>query len=370
MEFAFDCKSCNKIFVHYKEFKNHGCQQLKINGEWNTMMSLKEEIVWNPELKALMSNKVQNVIITQKEKTQSLAITKVVKEDKPTKVSSENRLSQNEYPKPEHSLTCMKIPINACKMCQKEFLDQNTLEVHIKIHSFNRNYYFPCKVPGCNSTFAEKKLFWEHVHEKHKSEVKKRINCYTCKKSFSSALRFSLLEKHLLRPCAKTTLVCSQCGKKFTSAEGLKMHMKRHKENYDVKCGECNKKFLSKGALKSHTDLHHNTGNIYSCEECEATFKLNYCFKIHIRTHTGEKYFKCREGCEDRFRIYSTRDHHERKHGVKKYLCSLCPKKFMHPTQMYVHIKRHKGIKNYICQVCGKTFVEPAGAKKCKHSRI
>ena len=360
MEFVFDCKSCTKIFLHYKELKSHICEELNKVKDF----ILQEEVVWNPELKALLSKKVQNIIIARREETKFSSITTVEKDDKHTKASFENKQQ-------EHTLTYMEIPISVCNVCQKEFSDQNALEVHIKIHSFNRNCYLPCKIGGCDLIFVEKNLFWQHVHEKHKAELKKKVYCHICKKSFKSALRFTLLEKHLLHPCTKSTLVCSQCGKKVTSKEGLKMHIKRHTENYDVKCGECNRTFLSKGALKLHSDLHHDTGDIYSCDGCEATFKLKYQFKNHIRIHTGEKPFKCREGCEEIFRVYSTRDRHERKHrGVKNYYCTLCPKNFMNPNQLYVHIKRHKGIKNYICQLCGKTYVEPAGAKKCKHSRI
>ena len=73
-------------------FENHACEQLNNMKDFDTMLSLNKEVGWNTELKALLSYKVQNVIITQAEETQISATTTVEKEDQKTKVSSENRL--------------------------------------------------------------------------------------------------------------------------------------------------------------------------------------------------------------------------------------------------------------------------------------
>uniref|UniRef100_A0A674A3I4 Zinc finger protein 345-like n=1 Tax=Salmo trutta TaxID=8032 RepID=A0A674A3I4_SALTR len=136
--------------------------------------------------------------------------------------------------------------------------------------------------------------------------------------------------------------ICDHCGKNFTTARSLKLHLqylKRYRDNLTEEkphvCSTCAKGFSEAGSLKRHLRTH--TGEKpYVCHHCGKGFSQAYSLKIHWRTHTGEK----------------------------PYVCYQCGKGFTESGTLKRHIRTHTGEKPFHCPRCGKDFIESGGLKK------
>lgn len=70
---------------------------------------------------------------------------------------------------------------------------------------------------------------------------------------------------------------CVDCGKKFSTMNNLKLHIKTHTKPY--KCTSCGKGFSSNRELNIHTSSYH-TGN-FQCKNCTFKFKTAKDLKSH-----------------------------------------------------------------------------------------
>jgi KRAB domain-containing zinc finger protein len=108
--------------------------------------------------------------------------------------------------------------------------------------------------------------------------------------------------------------ICDHCGKNFTTARSLQLHLQNLKRFSDTVTAE-----------KPHV-----------CSDCGKGFSQAYSLKIHWRTHTGEK----------------------------PYVCYQCGKGFTESGTLKRHIRTHTGEKPFHCPRCGKDFIESGGLKK------
>ncbi|KAJ8944226.1 hypothetical protein NQ318_001646 [Aromia moschata] len=118
------------------------------------------------------------------------------------------------------------------------------------------------------------------------------------------------------------------CGKMYSAANDLNVHMRSHLDNKPYVCTE---------------------------EGCDKAFSTNYSLKAHIRTHTGEKPYGCVEtyrniieyiqDCGKRFTEYSSLYKHNLVHQIDRpYKCVFCGQKFKQESAM----KLHKRVKHNI----------------------
>ena len=108
---------------------------------------------------------------------------------------------------------------------------------------------------------------------------------------------------------------CSQCGKRFVSLNGLRLHEDLHKGRYRYKWSYCGKGFASLNGLRLHEDLHKGRYR-YKCSYCGKGFSGSTNLRDHLVTHTGVKEFCCKL-CEREFRYArQLRQHVEVQHGV------------------------------------------------------
>lgn len=115
-----------------------------------------------------------------------------------------------------------------CPKCDREFENENTLNVHIKSHSKNRNYI--CGV--CNATFVESDSLESHFVKKH-SKIHPYI-CETCGKGFTrnSRYQFHLLIHQKLKP--ETIIACNLCDMVFLNETELRKHYKLEHPEEDI----------------------------------------------------------------------------------------------------------------------------------------
>ncbi|XP_022912163.2 zinc finger protein 883-like isoform X1 [Onthophagus taurus] len=105
---------------------------------------------------------------------------------------------------------------------------------------------------------------------------------------------------------------CYTCHKRFSSFEGLKIHMQMHSGNRPHHCNICNKSFMRKRELDRH-----------------------------IATHTGMKPFKC-TSCDKRFGRKDKLIRHMRIHEVnREHICVICGATFNRKDGLTHHMKTH-----------------------------
>lgn len=136
---------------------------------------------------------------------------------------------------------------------------------------------------------------------------------------------------------------CLPCNKHYESASGLRRHnIKKHKSaeiDLSVICEICGKKLSSKEKLKFHLRTH--TGyKPHACHVCPKSFSKKDQLIEHIRTHTGEKPYVCKL-CGKGFAQRTPLKTHERTHNVDRpgSACTLCGLVFRSKIELESHMK-------------------------------
>ncbi|XP_069974173.1 zinc finger protein 223-like [Penaeus vannamei] len=75
--------------------------------------------------------------------------------------------------------------------------------------------------------------------------------------------------------------VCDVCGKKFSSWNGIKEHMRGHTKENRYMCDICNKTFFVKGRLVRHMIVHSNKP--FRCDTCKKHLTVQIKYKCENR---------------------------------------------------------------------------------------
>ena len=75
--------------------------------------------------------------------------------------------------------------------------------------------------------------------------------------------------------------ICSQCGKRFVSLNGLRLHEDLHKGRYRYKCSYCGKGFSGSTNLRGHLVTHTGVKE-FRCKLCEREFRYARQLRRHV----------------------------------------------------------------------------------------
>jgi len=96
----------------------------------------------------------------------------------------------------------------------------------------------------------------------------------------------------------------------------------------------------------------------FMCDACEKGFRKRSEVVVHIRVHTGERPLKC-SMCDRRFAHPSNLRAHERKHPDTKFTCTVpgCGETFSDPDLLKSHTLAHQHTSNgFACSECAQSF--------------
>ena len=109
---------------------------------------------------------------------------------------------------------------------------------------------------------------------------------------------------------------CTGCNKKFTTAHGLEVHVRRsHNGRRPFECDVCQKTFGHAVSLSQHRTVH-NQEKSFSCKQCGKSFKRSSTLSTHLLIHSDTRPYPCHY-CGKRFHQKSDMKKHTYIHTGK-----------------------------------------------------
>ncbi|XP_017841360.1 zinc finger protein 239-like [Drosophila busckii] len=230
--------------------------------------------------------------------------------------------------------------IYKCDICSTQFLEEQRLRAHKRQHEHELPY--PCPEPGCDRGYSHKNTLSVHMRKCHKLGKEPKLHiCEFCGKVFDTMWR---LKNHRFTHKDKSELpfVCedSDCGRRFSSKQLLKVHMMRHAGIKNYKCTYCGVAKTTRTELKIHLN-YHTLERAYCCRICPKVCNSSSNLKLHMRTV------------------------HER---AQSYACGYCDRTFTQSALLKQHELIHTGEKPHECEECGRHFRQKGALRS--HCRI
>ena len=181
----------------------------------------------------------------------------------------------------------------------------------------------------CGKVFTTMQGLNTHIGKVHTTQDHKKLSCELCEKLFRTK-RF--LKSHVIK-----------CKGKIEKPD----------KNFPGPCPDCGKIFSSKLSLTGHIKFMHS---YKQCSICTEEVKHGYLFKKHMSLKHDGEIFKCSVCNQTYFSEKRLKHHVERDHEMKQVcVCNLCGKTYKTRTSLHEHIKRmHEG-KFAKCQKCDFT---------------
>lgn len=306
----------------------------------------------------------------------------------------------------------------SCTLCDIKFAERSAFKTHNKrIHCENPKQFY-CK--KCKKTFRGFDYFV--LHNVNNCPKKLTFECEMCSKRVFQKKRLLAHFGNYHKIAALRTVVCPQCGRRFTNERILLLHLQTHKKQpaenrkHAFECKYCSQVFLFEAVCIQHMtktcylrksfEDSDSEGKQFQCNICSHTFKQKCGIVEHMKmVHSNDivavkKYkcsmsnnilrqypccdenfigdtwnqehvkteacqFKCRK-CKIQFANLYTLLRHCAKHTTKVYQCLVhlqqcrkCDKKFQWKSKIPKHLRSEEDLLNLKCEFCYKQF-------KCK----
>ena len=129
-------------------------------------------------------------------------------------------------------------------------------------------------------------------------------HCGECGKPFSSASSLSL---HIRSVHNKVKYPCGKCSKQFTQKIGLKLHIQSAHEGGKYACDQCGKQFTYPGALRRHVRSVYEgvPCTMFPCCECGRVFEYSWVLRRHAKKHKKNRHVMRKHKCSNPYPILS-----------------------------------------------------------------
>ena len=235
---------------------------------------------------------------------------------------------------------------HACTLCDKSYLTASHLKNHVQaVHGNIRK--FQC--PVCNKSFPYDNSLKMHMML-HTGT--KPFMCCICSKGFVSK---SALHVHEASHVDGKPHECETCHKHYKTPMLLRAHRRRHtSDGTRFMCDICGNTFMYKSNLEAHYVVHGDS-RIYTCKTCNKSFKTYATLYSHQLVHRAEVPFRC-NNCGKSFKTKERVRAHEKRHlGLKPFSCTLCGNSFPDKGGLSKHTKTvHAASPRFACPVCAK----------------
>lgn len=144
-----------------------------------------------------------------------------------------------------------------------------------------------CPFPGCSYKSERLEQLKDHM-EHHKAGQKRYFRCTECNEVFYSS---GCLTSHAITHSrgGSTNFCCPSvgCGKRYATAEGLRLHTRNHHQvNKTWKCmaEKCDISFVRKSDLQMHIIRMHSKERPYPCtqQNCSKSFACHSELRRHL----------------------------------------------------------------------------------------
>ncbi|CAD7085870.1 unnamed protein product [Hermetia illucens] len=106
---------------------------------------------------------------------------------------------------------------------------------------------------------------------------------------------------------------CEKCGRSFQKPIDLRRHLRTHTQERPFECNVCHAFFKLKCTLDTHKRVHEENRAKFDCQVCGKSYSSADVLKVHIRVHTNERPYKCKY-CDKTFRTTGHNKVHMRTH--------------------------------------------------------
>ncbi|XP_041933366.1 zinc finger protein 665-like isoform X1 [Alosa sapidissima] len=236
-----------------------------------------------------------------------------------------------------------------CPRCPELFLGQSELDAHLPI--------CPRKTHPAGTAGAEEdEATGRRVRRRRRGQL-------TCDLCGHRCVTQQGLDLHRLAHAGLTPLRCPRppCRQRFATEAALQEHLLVHD--------------ASSADAEDETSANNASPAVkprpYHCKDCGKDFTTASSLSVHLRIHTGERPFQCPQ-CGKRFRQIPHLRDHERLHSDERpFVCSVCGRSFVLAARLAEHARTHSGDKPYSCPLCPRTFrsLSNLGKHRKTHAR-